>query len=72
MMTIREYGRTELAMLYFPHIEPGSAWRKLKNWIDGYPALADRLRKTGYSHSTTRCFTPNQVSVIFEFIGEPY
>lgn len=71
MMTIREYGRTELAMLYFPHIEPGSAWRKLRNWIELDPALASRLKKSGYQQSSQRHFTPNQVRLIMEHIGWP-
>ena len=70
MITIREYGRTELAMLYFPHIESESAWRKLKNWIEGYPALERELSKAGYE-KRQRCFTPYQVQIIVDYIGLP-
>lgn len=67
---VREYGRMELAQLYCPDIAPESAWKKLKKWIDLNPGLADRLRAVGYD-SHTRSFTPAQVRLIVEAIGEP-
>ena len=33
---IRTYGRMELAQLYCPDVQPKTAWRKLKEWIDYY------------------------------------
>ena len=67
---IRQYGRTELAQLYSPEITPESAWKKLKQWIDHYPGLDERLRTLRY-HPRQRIFTPAQVAVIVEAIGEP-
>ena len=67
---IRKYGRTELAQLYSPDIQPESAWVKLKQWIDLNPGLADRLRALGYD-SHLRSFTPAQVRAIVEALGEP-
>ena len=34
---IRTYGRTELALCYFPDLNPQVAYRKLQYWIDYYP-----------------------------------
>ena len=31
---IRTYGRTELALCYFPDLNPQVAYRKLQYWID--------------------------------------
>ncbi len=68
--TIREYGRQELACLYCPTLKPDFAWKKLRQWMDLYPGLTDRLRVTGYDGSR-RSFTPQQVSIIVEAMGEP-
>lgn len=68
--TVREYGRTELAALYCPNLAPVSAWRKLKKWIAAHPTLPDRLAATGYT-SRAHGFTPAQVSLIVDALGEP-
>lgn len=67
---LREYGRTELAQLYCPDITPDAAWRKLRQWIDRFPGLNESLAANGY---TPRCrsFTPAQVRLIIEALGEP-
>lgn len=67
---VRKYGRTELAQLYSPDIQPESAWVKLKQWISLSPGLSDRLRSLGYDGST-RSFNPAQVQTIVDAIGEP-
>ena len=67
---IREYGRTELAQVYSPDITPEAAWRKLRNWIALFPGLTDRLSDVGYTPQC-RSFTPVQVKIIVESIGEP-
>ena len=70
MFEIREYGRSELALMYSPDIEKISAWRKLKTWIDRSPGLWEKLEKNGYTTSQ-RIFTPVQVEIIVGAIGEP-
>lgn len=70
MIRIREYGRTELAQLYSPDIQPESAWKKLKLWIELKPGLLDHLKQLGYD-GHTRSFTPAMVRAIIEDIGEP-
>ena len=44
---IRTYGRTELALCYFPDLNPQVAYRKLQYWIDYYPHLREQLEKMG-------------------------
>lgn len=68
--TIRSYGRTELALLYSPHISPDTAWRKLRRWIARYPGLTEQLCSLGYDGST-RSFTSHQVRAIVDALGEP-
>ena len=68
---IKEYGRTELALAYSPDIAPESAWKKFKRWVDRYPGLNDRLREQGYNPRSSS-FTPRQVAIIVECLGEPY
>ena len=67
---IRTYGRTELAMLYSPDINPESAYIKLNRWIDRYPGLRRKLKKLGHSQNS-RQFTPAQVQLIVDALGEP-
>ena len=67
---LRAYGRTELAQAYNPHLSPGAAWQKLSLWIHLYPDLAERLKAIGYSPHQ-RVFTPRQVAMIVEALGEP-
>lgn len=69
-MEIRAYGRTELAQLYFPHLTPQVAYRKLQYWIDVYPGLRQQLQQRGYN-AHSRTFLPVHVRMIVDAIGEP-
>lgn len=68
--TLRTYGRTELALAYNPALAPQAAWQKLKYWIAYNKDLSTALAKTGYTPQL-RSFTPKQVALIFEYLGEP-
>lgn len=67
---IRTYGRTELALCYFPDLNPQVAYRKLQYWIDYYPHLREKLEKMG-SGLSCRTYMPAQVQLIVGAIGEP-
>lgn len=67
---IKEYGRTELAVKYFTALVPESAWRKLRSWIELNADLMRSLRAAGYT-GRRRSFTPQQVSLIVHYLGEP-
>lgn len=64
--TIRAYGKSELAMLYRNDLCKKSALKSLKTWLEANPRLA-YLSKTK-AHS----FTPKQVKMIVEEVGEPF
>ena len=64
-ITIKTYGRTELAQQHFPHIDPHSAWRKMHRWM----MIKPRLRRL--TEGTSRTFTPREVQLIFDELGEP-
>ena len=63
--TIKTYGRSELAQLYFPGLLQKSAWQKLKSWLE----LNPRLRNL--AALTRRTFTPAEVALIYSELGEP-
>ena len=63
--TVKTYGRTELAQLYFPAICPRAAWAKLRLYMHDYP----RLRKL--LGSGRRTFLPAEVALIFDTLGQP-
>lgn len=67
---VRSYGRTQLAKIYFPDMSRDAAYRKLKSWITGCKDLMQELAKLGYNWHN-RSFTPAQVAVIYEYLGEP-
>ncbi len=67
---IRTYGRTELALCYFPDLNPQVVYRKLQYWIDYYPDLREELEKMG-SGLSCRTYMPAQVQLIVGAIGEP-
>lgn len=66
---LRAYGRTELALAYSPGLTPGSAYRKLRQWIVRSPGLAERLERLG--NGKARTWTPAEVKEIVEALGEP-
>lgn len=67
---IRSYGRMELAQLYSPELTDIAAYRKMKKWISLCPGLLQRLYDLGYE-SKRRSFTPLEVRVIVDALGEP-
>jgi len=69
-MNIRSYGKGELAQLYCPNITTAAARKKLMLWINYYPNLMENLRTIGFSNAS-RSFTPAQVRMIVDALGEP-
>ncbi len=63
--TIKTYGRTELAQLYFPAICPRAAWAKLRLYMIDDPRLSRLLS------SKRRSFLPIEVALIFDTLGRP-
>ena len=59
-------GRMELAQLYFPYIQPKSAWEKLRSLLLEDPDLAHltKLRR--------RTFLPAEVNIIYQHLGQPW
>ena len=62
---LRIYGRMELATIYFPQLQQKCAWQKLKSWLSINP----RLRHL--ADITRRTFTPAEVTLIYDELGEP-
>ena len=59
-----------LAMAYSPNLSYSGAMRTLNKWIDKCVALKMQLFQRGYTNSS-RNLTPEQVNLIFEYLGEP-
>ena len=59
------FGRTELAQMYFPYIQPRSAWLKLRSLLAEDPSLSHltKLRR--------RTFLPSEVAKIYASLGHP-
>lgn len=69
-MQIRYYSKTQLGSLYFSDIRAYTACRKLMRWINRCQPLCEELRQTNYNPNS-RGFTPRQVKLIFDHLGEP-
>ena len=63
--TSNALGRTELASLYFPNIQPQNAWQKLKLLLSDDPDLM-HLTKLH-----RRTFLPSEVNIIYQHLGHP-
>ncbi|MBO4597751.1 MAG: DUF4248 domain-containing protein [Bacteroidaceae bacterium] len=68
---IKTYGKSELAMLYFPDsCSVHTATTHLMNWIKRNTKLVKALERRGY-HPSAKVFTPSQVALIISHLGEP-
>ena len=67
---IRSYGYGELALLYFPKSTKKSASTQLGRWIRQNNNLKKQLEELGYK-LRRKIFTPSQVRIIVELLGEP-
>ena len=63
---IRAYGKSELAMLYFPIHSQRAAMRLFTRWLKVNPKLRTIPNRKKYF------YTPKEVRMILEEIGEPY
>ena len=64
-LNVQSLGRTQLAQMYFPFIQPKSAWEKLKALLQEDSDLAHltKLRR--------RTFLPVEVNIIYQHLGQP-
>ena len=68
---IRAYGKSELAMLYFPNTKTAQgALNNLNYWIDYNGELRQRLRQLG-TPPKAHHFTAREVALIVEYLCEP-
>ena len=68
---IRTYGKSELAMLYFPNaLTTAGAMNNLNSWIRGCRPLHEAIRGCGMPPKS-KFFTPREVALLFEYLGEP-
>ena len=64
-LSISSVGRTELAIRYFPNIQPTSAWQKLRS------LLADEPDLVHLTQLKRRTFLPAEVAKIYASLGLP-
>lgn len=68
---IRSYTKKELALCYFPtSVNPHSAVNHLMSWINRCTPLRNALEEQGYQ-KTSKWFSPREVKLITEHLGEP-
>ena len=68
---VRSYGKSELAMLYFPKAQTvGGALSNLNFWIRRCTDLTAALRACGMPRNA-KSYTPREVALIVYYLGEP-
>ena len=68
---IRSYGKSELAMCYFPKAQtPAGALSNLNFWIRRCTDLCTALRACGMARKA-KSYTPKEVALIIYYLGEP-
>lgn len=68
--TVRSYTKSELAHLYNPQLTLKNATQVLRRWILHNSELYAELIHLGYQ-DRNRIFTPRQVQVITDYLGQP-
>ncbi len=63
--------KTDLAVAYFPFINQHAARNKLMHFIAADARLMQQLENAGYTR-LCRQFSPKQVELIFEHLGNPF
>ena len=63
---IKAYGKSELAMIYFPKVSQDTAMKKLRRWFEVNPRLRHLI------NGSIKGYTPKQVRQIVEEVGEPF
>ena len=63
---IQFYGKSELAMIYYPKDSKENALYKFRIELKRNPRLRHLINKKHH------CFTPRQVKIIVDELGEPY
>ncbi len=66
----RSLSLKELAISYAPGIKPKSAVRRLKLWVLKHEILHESLIDNGWNEQR-RVLTPQEVRIIFHFLGRP-
>lgn len=67
---VKAYGKSDLAMLYNPHMSVREALRLLMRWIVRNEALCRELEEMGY-RKNSKILTPREVEAITRYLGEP-
>ncbi|BEG99198.1 DUF4248 domain-containing protein [Bacteroides sedimenti] len=67
---VRAIGKSDLAMLYNPHMSVREALRLLTRWMRRNEGLWCELQELGYRKSC-KILTPREVEVITRHLGEP-
>ena len=70
MFTIRTYAKSDLALLYNPHVSRKSALKTLQRWINGCTPLMQELHELQYQPRRHTFLTP-EVKAIVRHLGEP-
>ena len=67
---LKSYGKSELAMKYFPDSNPHVALNRLNAWIRRCQPLTEALADCNQSPHA-KYFSPKAVRLITEYLGEP-
>ncbi len=67
---VKSYHKADLALMYHPGMSPRAAMGKMRRWINHNAELKRRLEQVQIN-ILNHTYTPKEVAVIVEFLGEP-
>lgn len=69
-MKIRSYSKQELAMLYFPDLQPHAALARLRRWIRRCHPLSEQMDRC-WMGKNSKFYSKHQVELIVKYLDEP-
>lgn len=67
---IRGYHKADLALMYHPNMSATAAMGKMRRWINRNARLKEKLLEVQIS-ALNHTYTPKEVAILVEFLGEP-
>ena len=69
-MKIRSYSKQELAMLYFPDLQPHAALARPRRWIRRCQPLSEQMDRC-WMGKNSKFYSKHQVELIVKYLDEP-
>lgn len=70
IFTVKSYHKADLALMYHPGLSATAAMGKMRRWINRNAELKRKMGEVQVS-VLNHTYTPKEVAILVEFLGEP-